>query len=140
MLLLMKIKFYRLCVRNPASGLLQIGHKSEKWQWRYNIDILLFFRPSLVTSPYFMIISSLVGKLSQFSLIKDWQEIQKSEVLPNICRLGRVRDFKFGMNVSNEMLLNAAKCQGYNFYHFWIINEKPTGVNCSDWYTELYAK
>ena len=103
-------------------------------------DILLFFRSSLVTSPYFMIISSLVWELSQFSLIKDWQEIQKPEVLPNICRLGQVRDFKFGMNVSNEMLLNAAKCQGYNFYRFWIINEKSTGVNCSYWYTELYAK
>ena len=25
------------------------------------------------------------------------------------------------------MLLNAAKCQGYNFYRFWFIKEKPTG-------------
>ena len=30
-------------------------------------------------------------------------------VLPNIWILGRVRDTKFGSNVSNEMLLNAAK-------------------------------
>ena len=35
-------------------------------------------------------------------------------VLPNIWRLGRVRYTKFGRNVSNEMLLNAAKCQGYS--------------------------
>ena len=25
------------------------------------------------------------------------------------------------------MLLNAAKCQGYSFYRFWVINGKPTG-------------
>ena len=47
-------------------------------------------------------------------------------VLPNIWRLGRVMDTKFGTGVSNEMLLNAAKWQGYNFYHFWVIKGKPT--------------
>ena len=31
------------------------------------------------------------------------------------------------MYVSIEMLLNAAKCQGYNFYRFWVIKGKPTG-------------
>ena len=25
------------------------------------------------------------------------------------------------------MLFNAAKCQGYSFYRFWAIKEKPTG-------------
>ena len=47
-------------------------------------------------------------------------------VLPNIWRLGQVRDTKFGTNVSNEMLLNAAKCQGYSFYRFWVIKGKLT--------------
>ena len=47
-------------------------------------------------------------------------------VLPNIWRLGGVRDTKFGTNVSNEMLLKAAKCQGYSFYRFWVIKGKPT--------------
>ena len=32
-------------------------------------------------------------------------------VLPNIWRLGQVRDIKFDMNLFNEKLLNAAKCQ-----------------------------
>ena len=36
-------------------------------------------------------------------------------VLPNIWRLGWVRDTNFGTNVSNKMLLNAAKCQAYTF-------------------------
>ena len=30
---------------------------------------------------------------------------------------------KFGMNVSNKILLNAAKSQGYSF---WVIKRKPT--------------
>ena len=47
-------------------------------------------------------------------------------VLPNIWRLGRVMDTKFGTNVSNRMLLNAAKFQGYSFYRFWVIKRKPT--------------
>ena len=46
-------------------------------------------------------------------------------VLPNIWRLGQVRDTKFDTNVSNEMLLNAAKCQGYSFYLFWVIKGQP---------------
>ena len=41
-------------------------------------------------------------------------------VLPNIWRLGKIMDTKFGMNVSNRMLLNAAKFQRYSFYHFWV--------------------
>ena len=32
------------------------------------------------------------------------------KVLPNICRMGQIRDTKFGTNVSNEKLLNLSKC------------------------------
>ena len=49
-------------------------------------------------------------------------------VLPSIWRLGQVLDTKFGMNVSNRMLLNAAKYQGYSFYRFWVIKGKSTWV------------
>ena len=42
-------------------------------------------------------------------------------IFPNIWGLGQVRNTKFGMNVSNKMLLNAAKCQGYSFYRFYVI-------------------
>ena len=48
-------------------------------------------------------------------------------VLLNIWRLGRPRNTKFGTNVSNKMLLNVPKCQGYKFYCFWVIEGKPTG-------------
>ena len=48
-------------------------------------------------------------------------------ILPNIWKLGRVGNTKFGTKVSNKMLLNAAKCQGYSCDHFWVIKGKPTG-------------
>ena len=47
-------------------------------------------------------------------------------VLPSIFRPGEVRDTGFGPNVSNKMLLNALKCQGYDFYRFLVIKGKPT--------------
>ena len=50
-------------------------------------------------------------------------------VLPNIWSLKQVRDTKFDTNVSNKILLNAAKCQGYSFYRFWVIMGKKTGQN-----------
>ena len=49
-------------------------------------------------------------------------------VFPNIWILGRVMGTKFGANVSNKLLLNAAKFQGYSFYRWWVIKGKPTGV------------
>ena len=48
-------------------------------------------------------------------------------VLSNIWRLVRVRHTKFSKNVSNEMLLNPEKCQGYSFERFWVIKWKQTG-------------
>ena len=48
-------------------------------------------------------------------------------VLSNIWRLEQVMDNKFGTNVSNRMLLNASKFQGYSVYRFWVIKGKPTG-------------
>ena len=47
-------------------------------------------------------------------------------VLPNIWRLNRVKDAKFGTHCSNKKLWNAAKCQAYSFYRFWVITEKAT--------------
>ena len=48
-------------------------------------------------------------------------------VLPNIWRLGQVINTKFGTNISNRMLLNTEKFQGYSFYRFWVIKGKQTG-------------
>ena len=43
-------------------------------------NVVLFLFSILVTGPSFMSISLLVLKLRQFSLIRDWQEIRKSEI------------------------------------------------------------
>ena len=47
-------------------------------------------------------------------------------VLPNTWRLLQVRDTKFDTDISNESLLklNAANCQSYSFYRFWVIKGK----------------
>ena len=94
-------------------------------------DVVLFLLSSLVTDPSFMSISSLVLELWQFSFIRDWPEIRKSEIPPSeFCPISgdwsKLGIPKFGINVSSEMLLNAAKCQGYSFYCFWVIKGKPT--------------
>ena len=97
-------------------------------------DVLLFLLSSLVTGPNFMSISSVL--LDFFKGLTRNLEIRNIPVwvLPNTWRLGRVWDTKFGANVSNEMLLNAAKCQGYSFYRFWVIKGKPT------WPTQIRVK
>ena len=86
---------------------------------------------SLVTGPSLMSISSMVLELWQFSFTRDWPEIQKSEIPPvwvlaNIWSRRQGKDTKYGTNVSNKMLLNATKCQGYSFYRFCVIKGKPT--------------
>ena len=45
-------------------------------------DVVLFLLSSLVTGSSFMSISSLVLELWQFSFIRDWPEIKKSEIPP----------------------------------------------------------
>ena len=46
-------------------------------------DVVLFLLSGLVTGPSFMSISSLVLELWQFSFIRDWPEIRKSEIPPS---------------------------------------------------------
>ena len=48
-------------------------------------------------------------------------------VLPNIWKLEQVRNTKFGMQVSNRLWLNAAKSQGYSFYHLCVVTGKTIG-------------
>ena len=50
-------------------------------------------------------------------------------VLPNIWRLGRVMDTKFGKNVSNRMLLKAAKSRVAAFTVFELSRENQLGGN-----------
>ena len=88
------MKFYRLWIQNPASGLLQIDQKSKKWQRRTSqffemtslsifCYVALFLLSVLVTSPSYMSILSLVLNVWQFSFIRDWPEIRNSEIPPS---------------------------------------------------------
>ena len=43
-------------------------------------NVVLFLLSSLITAPSFMSISSLVLELWQFSFVRDWPEIRKSEI------------------------------------------------------------
>ena len=88
--------------------------------WLNFFDVVLFRLSNLVTGPSFMAISSLVLELWQFfykELTRN-PEIRNTPVwrLPNIWVFRRVRDTKFGTNVSNKISRNAAKCQDYSFY------------------------
>ena len=131
-----KYKFCRLCIRNMASGFLRIGRKLEKWQWCHNFPTWrhrqIFGRcfVSLVKFSYWskFHVNIITGsRVWQFLFIRGWPEIRKSEIplseFSTISRrLGQARNTKFGTNVSNKMLLNAGKCQGYSFYRLWVIN------------------
>ena len=96
-------------------------------------DVVVFFLLRLVTYFKFNNVNIITGSgvMTIFvykGLIRN-PEIENTHIwiLPNIRRLGWVKDTKFGTSVSNEKLLNAAKCQGYSFYLFWVIKGKATG-------------
>ena len=74
-------------LQNPASRVLKIGYKSEKWQQSHNLvmtsslnffDVVLFLLSVLVTGLSFMSIRVL--EVSRFSFIRDLPEIWKSEI------------------------------------------------------------
>ena len=78
-------------------------------------DVVLFLLSSLVTGPSFMSISLLVLELWQFSFIRDWPEIWKSEIpqsefhaissdwgelgIPNLARMSLMKCYRMLQNV-----------------------------------------
>ena len=133
-----KHNFCRLCVRNPASRLLQIGQKSKKWQWRHNFPTWrqrqFFWRcfNSLVKFSYWSNFHVNIITGSRIMIIFFYKGLTRNPeigntpiwVLPNIWRLGQVARTNFSTNVSNRLSLNAANIQGYNFYRSWVIKGK----------------
>ena len=98
-----------------------------KFFWRCHVSLVKSrywskFHVNIITGPGIMTIFFYKGLTRN-------PEIRNTPVwvLPNIWRLGWVIDTKFGTNVSNRMLLNAAKSQRYSIYRFWVIKRKPTG-------------
>ena len=111
--------------------------KLEKWKWHDAIvkffDVVLFcilvkFRYWLKFHVKYITGSGVMAILFYKKLTRNLETwITPVLVSPNIWRLEQVRDTKFGSNVSNEMLLNTGKCQGYSIYSFWVIKGKSTG-------------
>ena len=85
--------------------------------------VAMFLYSSLINGPGFMTGSVVITIFVYNGLTRNW-EIRNTPVwvLTNIWRLGQVRDTKLGTDVSNEKLLNTAKCQGYSFYCFLVIS------------------
>ena len=121
----------------PAFGLLQIGYKSENnndvaFCWHDVIAKSLSCFVSLVKFSYWskfqinIITGSRVMTIYFHEGLIRNPEIGSNPVwfLLNIWRLGRVRDTKLSMYVSNKILLNSTKCQGHSFYYFWVIKGK----------------
>ena len=121
---------YRSCVWNPASGLLQIGHKSQN-----DNDVRIFLNCAIVN--FFWRCCVLRVKFTHWfkfhinTIISVWliaifvckgltrnAEIRSTPlwVLTNILRLAQIRDTKFDTNISNKRLLNAGECKMFVRY------------------------
>ena len=78
------------------------------------LDVVLLALSKLVTGPRFMLISSLVLELWQFSFIRVWPEIRKSKIPSSeFCP------------ISGDWLPNA-RVTTFSVYRFWLIKGKPT--------------
>ena len=130
-------KFYRLCIRNPASGLLQISCKLEKMRMTSHFadltsssnfyDVVLFLLISYWSKFYVNIITG-----SGVKTILFWPWIWKSEIpLSEFCPISEDWDELGIPNLARMFLMKCywilAKCQGCRFYRFWVITGKPTG-------------
>ena len=108
---------------------------ADMTSWSDFFDIPVFLLSSSVTGLSLISMSltgSRVMKIFFYKGLIENPEIGNTLawVLPNIWILGPIRDTKFDMNVFNEMLRNAVKCQSCRFYRFWVIKGKPTRGGC----------
>ena len=84
-------------------------------------EVVLFFLSSLVTGLSFMSILSLVLELWQFSFIRDWPEIRKSEIPPSeFCPISGDWGKLWIPNLARMSLIEC-------YWIFWVIKGKQTG-------------
>ena len=107
------------------------SHLSDMAPWPSLFDVFLFLLSSFRRSKFHfnVIIGSGVITIFVYKGMTRNSEIGNTPVcvLPNIWRLGRVRDTTLCTNFFNKMLLDAAKCQSISFYRLWFIKGKPAG-------------
>ena len=96
------------------------------WRWRVSLVKLSYwlnFNVSIIAGSWIMkLVYKRLTRNPKIGNTPVW-------VSPNIWWPRQVRCTKFGRNVSNEKLLNAAKCQVCSFYlyRFWVSKGKPIG-------------
>ena len=124
-------------ITDHASGIQLLYLSKLAINWKNDNGVSFFLhdmscRKSFKFPPSFMSISLLALELWQFLFINDWPEIQKSEIrLPEFFLISRDwgdLGIPFGRHVSNEKLLNAAKCQDYSFYRSELLREDQQAV------------
>ena len=97
-------------------------------KWRNNSDVIICWHDVIVKSCFVSLVKFSYWSKFHVNIIAGYgvitiffykiltrnPEIRNIPVwiFPNVWRMGEVRDAKFGTNVCNEVLLNAAKCQG----------------------------
>ena len=120
---------FRIAPNWPKIGKMTIRHNFRTWRhrqvfWRRFFSLMKFsywskFQVNIITGS---------GVNDNFLFTRN-PEIGNTPiwVLPNIWRLRQFWDSKINTNVSSKLLLNATKCQGYNFYRFRGMKGKPTG-------------
>ena len=122
---------YASRIQLPDGSKLAINRKNDndvticRHFWRYFVSLVKFrnwskFHVNIITGSGVMIIFFYKGltRNPEIGNISIW-------VFPNIWKMGQVRDTKFGRDVSNEILVNTAKFQGYSFYCFWVYRPPP---------------
>ena len=123
----------------PDCSKLAINLKNDNGVTIWHHDVIIKFCWSflcllwiLFAGSSFLSRSALVLELWQFSFIREWSEIRKSEIPPSeFCPISGdwgVSGYQILPEcLSNEMLLNSAKYQGYSFYRFLCVKGIPTG-------------
>ena len=138
---LWKYRFYRLYarIRLPDCSKLAINLKNDNGITIFRQDVILkFFWSCLVSLVKFtylykfhvnIITGSGVMTISFYKGLTLNLDIGNTQVwiLPSNWGLARVKNIKFGTNIFNKILINAAKCQSCSFYRFSVIKGKVTG-------------
>ena len=111
----------KLTINREKNGITICWHEVTVKFFNNDVFLLLLVQVSCQYHDWFWAGSIFVYNKSTRNL-----EIENAPiwVLPNIWRLGEVRDAKFSKNVCYKKLL---KTQGYSFYHFRVIKGNTTG-------------
>ena len=124
-----KCKFYRLCIQNLSSGLLQIGHKSEKCHGRHNFltwhHRQFFWRcfVSLLKFSYwskFHINSTTGSEVMTIFLWKGLPEILKLEI-PHLSFARHLEKYNFlKISDANSIFADVKSIIQLSHWHFFL--------------------